>query len=75
MIFDHGGKAFDGGVQGGAFGNGPGFEGAGDFEAKVVVEAGGAMALDAKAVAGSGIAFTRRGFGCFVEAAFAAVVV
>ena len=74
VVFDHDGEAFDGWVEGGSLGNGPGFEGAVDFDAEVVVEAAGVVTLDAEEVAGGLGGKGGSGFGSEVEFAFARVV-
>src|SRR5580692_7028909 len=48
VIFDHHGQALLGWVEGGAFGDGPGFEDAVDFQAQVIVQVRGVMPLDAE---------------------------
>ena len=48
VILHHHGEALFGGIERGAFGNGPRFQRAVDFQAEIVMQMGGVMALDAK---------------------------
>ena len=69
MILDVDGEAAVAFFVGHALRHGPGFEGAADFEAEVVVEAGGGVFLDDETMAGAGAAWgaTAFGFGGFRE--------
>ena len=72
MIFHLHGQAFVGGIERWSFGNGPGFEHAIHLQAKVVMQARGAMFLHYKAMLRFLFNLPRR-LGSFGEAAFAFV--
>jgi hypothetical protein len=75
MIFDMDGEDLGERLEAGAFRHGPGLESAVSFEAEVVVEAGGVVALHAKKLSGrrgSGSG-GRLGLRCFVKRSFARV--
>ncbi len=68
MIFDVGGQVLHAGIERRPLGDGPGFQYAIDFQAEVIVQARGVVALHAKDGAGAGcaaahIAWRRRRFG------------
>ncbi len=63
MIFDVDGEGFGERLKRGAFGDGPGFERAVDFEAEVVVQARGVVALDAEEISGGRLTAGGAGLG------------
>ena len=72
MILDLHGQAFVGWVERKAFGHSPGFQHAIHLQAKIIVQAGGAMFLHYEAMARFLLDLPRR-LGSFSEAAFALV--
>jgi hypothetical protein len=83
MVFDVHSQALLSRVKGRAFGHGPGPQRAVHFEAQVIVQAAGAVALDVEAIPGRGrpgytgrLGYTGwRGLGSALEAALAAVFI
>jgi hypothetical protein len=76
MVLDHHGETLVGGVETGAFGNGPGLERAVKLQAEIVVEMARVMALDAESEGMGGLGRGRGGSGLrgFLEGPFFAIL-